>query len=108
MFGVACCGALPQPERQVGTTRTNGQNDDNKVDKMSASSRCWITRKEGTNLTCCRDDDLPKTFTFLECSFAETNPQMKTPQRLVYKHFAAIEIACDANVNSDLIYRTDS
>jgi hypothetical protein len=33
---------------------------------------------------------------------------MKTPQRLVYKHFAAIEIACDTHVNSDLTDRIDS
>ena len=44
VFGVACSGALPKPERQVVTTRTNGGNADIDVDKMSASSRCWITR----------------------------------------------------------------
>ena len=72
VFGVACCGAVPKPERQVGTTRTNGENDNNNVDKMSASSRCWITRsrKERIELAVAMND-LPKTFTFLEFSFAK-------------------------------------
>ncbi len=32
---------------------------------------------------------------------------MKTPQRLVYKHFAAIEIVCDTNANRIPFYWTD-
>jgi hypothetical protein len=58
------------------------------------------TLKEGTNVGRRRCNDLPETFTFLELSFAKTNPQMKTHERLVYKHFAAIENACDTSSNS--------
>ena len=72
VFGVACAEPLGSSKQQVGTTRTNGENDDKNVDRMSTSSRCWShTLKEGTNLRRCRSDDLPKTFTFLEFSFAK-------------------------------------
>ena len=98
-----------QPKAAGRHDEDQRRNLNSNVDKMLAFQPLLDhTLKEGTNLTCCRDDDLPKTFTFLEFSFAKTNSQMKTPQRLVYKHFAAIEVACESNVNSDLIYRTDS
>ena len=72
VFGVACAEPIGSSKQQVGTTRTNGENDDKNVDRMSTSSRCWNhTLKEGTNLGRCRSDDLPKTFTFLEFSFAK-------------------------------------
>jgi hypothetical protein len=72
----------------------------------SPSGNRWNhTFKEVTNYRRCRANDLRETFAFLELSFALTNPQMMTQatsvaQRLVYKHFAAIEMACETNVNS--------
>ena len=60
------------------------------------------TLKEGTNCSRRRVNDLPETFTCLELSLAKTNSQMTTLRRLVYKHFAAIETACDASSNRSL------
>jgi hypothetical protein len=96
LFDVACCGAIAQP-------KAAGRHDEEQrrkfyaiVDKMSVLQPSLDhTLKEGTNETRRRLNDLPKTFTFLELSFAITNSQMTMVRRLVYKHFAAIEIACD-------------
>jgi hypothetical protein len=60
------------------------------------------TLKEGTNIGRRRFNDLPETFTFLELSIAKTNSQMTMVRRLVYKHFAATETACDASSNRSL------
>ena len=104
VFIVACSGASPEPGAAGRHEEDQRQKSFNNVDKLSVFQLLLDhTLKEGTNLTCCRDDDLPKTFTFLEFSFAITNSQMTMFRRLVYKHFAAIEIACESNFHLDLI-----
>jgi len=101
VFVVACAEPFGSSKQQVVTRRTNGRNLKPIVDKLfTFQPSLDHTLKEGTNVTCRRINDLPKTFTFLELSFAKTNSQMKTSQRLVYKHFAAIEIACESTFNS--------
>lgn len=106
VFVVACCGAPPEPRAAGRHDEDQRQKSFNNVDKLSIFQPLLDhTLKEGTNLARCRDDDLPKTFTFLEFSFAITNSQMTMFRRLVYKHFAAIEIACESNFHLDLILR---
>ena len=99
---MACCGALPKPGAAARHDELQRRKSNLEVDKLF-TFQPWLdhTLKEGTNASRCRFNDLPETFTFLELSFALTNPQMKTRQRLVYKHFAAIEMACDTNLNSN-------
>ncbi len=106
VFVVACSGAAPEPRVAGRHDEDQRQKSFNNVDKLSVFQLLLDhTLKEGTNLTCCRDDDLPKTFTFLEFSFAITNSQMTMFRRLVYKHFAAIETVCESIFHLDSVLR---
>jgi hypothetical protein len=61
-----------QPKAAGRHDEDQRRNLNSNVDKMLAFQPLLDhTLKEGTNLTCCRHDDLPKTFTFLEFSFAK-------------------------------------
>jgi hypothetical protein len=106
VFGVACCGAPPQPRAAGRHDEDQRQKFFRNVDKLSNIQPLLDhTLKEGTNLTRRRTNDLRETFTFLELSFAITNSQMTMFRRLVYKHFAAIENACESNFHLDPILR---
>lgn len=106
VFVVACCGAPREPRATGRHDEDQRQRFFNNVDKLSVFQPLLDhTLKEGTNFGRRRSNDLPETFTFLELSFAITNSQMTTFRRLVYKHFAAIEIACESNFHLNPILR---